>query len=81
MNRFFESGLAIDLMLAVVAVEAAWLAMRGHRALVTALLPGVFLMLGLRAALTGQGWQWIALWLTLSLPAHVWDMRRRVGRD
>jgi hypothetical protein len=27
--------------------------------------------LALRAALTGQAWWWVALWLSLALPAHL----------
>jgi len=44
---------------------------------VLALLPGALLLIALRAALTGAGWAWVALFVTLSLPAHLADMRRR----
>jgi hypothetical protein len=34
-------------------------------------------LLALRAALTGANWMMIALWLALSLPAHLADLWRR----
>jgi hypothetical protein len=34
-------------------------------------------MLALRAALTDAGWQWVAIWLTVSLPLHLADLRHR----
>ena len=59
--------------------EFAWLTRRrGWRwadALLR-LLPGALLLLGLRAALTGLAWPWIALPLALSFPAHLADLRR-----
>jgi hypothetical protein len=41
------------------------------------LLPGILLLLALREALTGANWVWVALWLTVSLPAHLADFWRR----
>lgn len=38
------------------------------------LLPGALMILALRGALTGAEWQWIALPLLLSLPAHLVDL-------
>lgn len=79
MSEFFASGRAADLLIAVLALEAAvlllWLK---RRDLLVALLPGLCLVLALRAALTGAGWGVVALWLAASLPAHIWDMRRRL---
>lgn len=81
MNEFFTSGTAIDLVLAVVAIEAIVLAIWFRRIdLLVALLPGALLMLALRAALTGAGWEWVAILVTASLPAHLWDMRRRLSQ-
>ncbi len=78
-DRFFASGHAVDLVLAVLAVEAVILIVRKHRVLpvVLALLPGALMMLALRAALTGAGWHWVALWLALSWPVHLADLRWR----
>ena len=78
--RLFASGHAIDVVLAVMAAEGSWLVARARRSaadVVIALLPGALLLLALRAALTGAGWAWVATCLTLSLPAHVADVRRR----
>ena len=78
--RLFASGHAVDLVLAVMAVEGAWLVSLARRSaadVVLALLPGALLLVALRAALTGAGWAWVALFVTLSLPAHLADMRRR----
>lgn len=41
------------------------------------LLPGVFLMLALRAALEGAAWPWVPAALAGSLVAHIMDMRNR----
>jgi hypothetical protein len=42
-----------------------------------ALAPGACLVLAVRAAMTGAGWMWIALWLLASLPFHLADLARR----
>jgi hypothetical protein len=79
-DGFFASGRAIDLVLAVLVLEALWLWRRGRAPLgdiVRALLPGAFLLLAVRAALTGAPWPLVALPLLLSLPAHLADIRRR----
>ncbi|MBV8971892.1 MAG: hypothetical protein JO290_06325 [Sphingomonadaceae bacterium] len=44
---------------------------------VLAFLPGVLILLALRAALTGAGWSVVAAWLAASFPAHLADLRRR----
>ena len=76
---FFTSGHAVDLVLAFMAVEAIILVMMKRAPLTVALtmLPGAMMMLALRAALTGAGWQWVAIWLTVSLPLHLADLRHR----
>ena len=78
----FESGHAADLILAVLAAEAVWLrAARGWRgrAIAGLLGPAALIVLGLRAALTGADWWWIALPLALSFPLHLMDLRSRMG--
>lgn len=81
MSDWFENGRAIDLVLVVLAIEALAIALLGgpKRALLLgALLPGLFLLLALRAALVGAPWQLVALLLAASLPAHLLDLRRRL---
>lgn len=79
MEQFFASGRAVDVVLAVLFVEALWLKWRGQRwaDIVPALLPAVLMMLGLRAALTGMAWPFISLPLALAFPVHIYDLRRR----
>ena len=79
MSDWFASGRAVDLALAVMTVEAAWLIARRQPALaVRAMLaPGALLLLALRFALTGAAWPWIAAALAASLPLHVVDLQRR----
>jgi hypothetical protein len=79
MEAFFASGLAADVVLAVLAVEAIWLKVRGHAwvAIVPALLPAVLMMLALRAALTGMAWPFVSLPLALAFPVHLYDLQRR----
>lgn len=85
MEAFFSSGRAVDVVLLVLALEAVWLRWRGGpwADIIAALLPAVLMMLGLRAALTGHTWPWIAIPLTLAFPAHMLDLRRRgmIGRS
>lgn len=79
MEQFFASGRAVDVVLAVLLVEALWLKWRGQKwaDIVPALLPAVLMMLGLRAALTGMAWPFISLPLALAFPVHIYDLRRR----
>jgi hypothetical protein len=82
MDWFFTSGHAADLVLAVLAGEAAWLRLaRGWRwrAIAGLLGPAGLIVLGLRAALTGADWWWIALPLAASLPLHLMDLRARLA--
>lgn len=79
----YAQGHAIDLILAVLSLEAAWLiGRRGWtpRAAALCLLPGAMLLLALRAALLGMAWPWIALALALSFPAHIADVLSRPRR-
>lgn len=78
-RALFASGHVVDLVLAVLAAEFAWLVMRGNKPLDVGLGLGaaVLMMLALRAALTGAAWPWIALPLVLSFPLHLADLQRR----
>jgi hypothetical protein len=80
LGRFFASGHAADLVLAVIALEFAVLVWRRRRPLSEVILtlgPGACLLLALRCALTGAPWPWIALWLAASFPLHLADVIRR----
>ena len=86
MSTLFASGRIIDLILALVALEAVGLVLyrrqtgRGLQvpAIVLGLLPGVLLLVAVRAALRGARWEWIALLLALACVAHLVDFRRRM---
>lgn len=79
MNWLFAEGHAADIILAVLAAEAVWLKTRcwSLKAIAGLLGPAALIVLGLRAALTGADWPWIALPLALSLPLHLMDLRAR----
>ena len=82
MAWWFASGHAVDLVLAVIALEAIWLVTTKRITPWQAVLvlgPGVMILLAVRAALTGAGWWWIALALAASFPLHLLDLRRRLG--
>ncbi|MEM7664994.1 MAG: hypothetical protein AAF250_03990 [Pseudomonadota bacterium] len=79
---FFASGHAADLVLAVLAIEAMWLkfAVGWSGARILGLIgPAAFIVLALRAALVGAGWEWVAALLALSLPFHLIDLRTRLS--
>ncbi|WP_448582652.1 hypothetical protein [Thermaurantiacus sp.] len=81
MSDWFASGRVVDLVLLVLAVEALAIARfaGGRRSeLFGALLPGLFLLLALRAALTDAPWPLIALLLAAALPSHLIDLKRRL---
>jgi hypothetical protein len=81
MEWLFASGHAADLILGVLVIEAAWLRMaRGWSgmAILGLLGPAALIVLGLRAALVGADWWWIALPLAASLPLHLIDLRSRL---
>jgi predicted small integral membrane protein len=84
MSGFFASGHVVDMIVVIMLAEAAWLMTRrgaGKRfGLLDALCtfgPGMFILLALRAALTGMDWPWIALPLAVSFPLHLLDLARR----
>ncbi|QFT78631.1 hypothetical protein [Erythrobacter sp. THAF29] len=81
MSWFFESGHAADLILLVLLAEAIWLKSRrwSLAAIVGLLGPAALIVLGLRAALVGAQWYWIALPLALSLPLHLMDLNKRIA--
>lgn len=83
MSGFFDSGHAVDLILVIMAIEAAvLLATRRMTAWVLLLVfgPGVCILLAARAALVGADWWWISLALAVSFPLHLLDLRRRLSR-
>jgi hypothetical protein len=79
LEALFASGHAVDIVLAVLAVEAFWLKSRGNgwAEILPALLPAVLMMLALRAALTGMAWPFVSIPLALAFPVHLYDLRRR----
>lgn len=82
MEQLFASGHAADLVLGVLLCEAAWLRVaKGWRwGTIAGLLgPAALIVLGLRAALTGAAWWWIALPLAASLPLHLFDLSARLA--
>ena len=84
MESFFASGHAVDLVLVIIALEAAWLIVSRRMtpwATLLVLGPGVFILLGARAALVGADWWWVSLPLLASFPLHLLDLRRRLTRQ
>jgi hypothetical protein len=86
MSGLIESGMAADIILAVIAVEFLVLLMLRGKVhalripdIVGMLVPGLFLVLALRSALTGASWQSIAVWLMGALVAHLFDVWRRIN--
>lgn len=81
MEALFATGHAADVILAALAIEGLWLHRRGWPwgRLIPMLLPAALIVAGLRAALVGAPWPWIALPLALSFPAHLIDLARRGG--
>ncbi|MEM1025277.1 MAG: hypothetical protein AAGD10_02185 [Myxococcota bacterium] len=81
MADWIASGRAIDAILVLLVLEAMvlpWLLPGVRRSAALAnLAAGAFLMLALRSALAGWDWRLSALFLALSLPAHLFDLRIR----
>ncbi|MBK6689093.1 MAG: hypothetical protein IPG45_31790 [Deltaproteobacteria bacterium] len=85
MEELFRSGRIIDLSLAFITLEGLLLLfLRGRTGrglqpadLLGNLLAGAFLMLAVRNVVTGGPWVFTALFLTASLPAHLYDLVRR----
>lgn len=83
MPHLFQSGLAADIILLVIAGEAIWLRVRERWfviAILCRLMPGAMMVLAVRAALTGQNYWWIAGALMLSFPFHLADLRFGPGQ-
>jgi hypothetical protein len=86
MEAFVRSGHVADLILACLVIEAlallAWRRASGRgpapRMVMALLLPGAFLVLALRFALTGASWPLIPVALAGALAAHLWDLRGRL---
>jgi hypothetical protein len=85
MRELFSTGMVADIVLGFMALEVvilrAW-RRHGHRRisfarLLIPALPGVFLVLALRGALTDASWSWIAAWLCAALLAHLVDLHER----
>ena len=82
-EAFFSSGLAADAVIFVLVMEALWLTRKGWSLvrLAKVLGPAVLIVLGVRAALIGAPWYWVALPLAASFPLHVMDLRDRLKDD
>ncbi len=87
MATLFDSGAIADLIIAVMVIEGLVLiALRSRLRnvnvpdIVGMLAAGLFLVLALRATLTGAGWPWVAAFLTAAFAAHLFDLRRRLAR-
>ena len=86
MADFFSGGHVADLVLLVLALETAlllaWHRRTGRglrpRAVLGLALPGVALVLALRFALTGMGWEWVAMALVGAFAAHLFDLAVRL---
>jgi hypothetical protein len=87
-DALFASGRVIDLILVLMAIEGLALGLLYRKTgmgiapvrLWPNLLAGGFLMLALRAALTGSGSVAIGSWLVLGLIAHLVDLALRWPR-
>lgn len=88
MESLFAGGRIVDIVIAFMAVEAIalliahrWGVRFGALDIALLLVPGLFLLLALRTALSGGGWQVIAVWLVAALIAHLADLTRRLRRS
>jgi hypothetical protein len=80
LHHWLASGDAILLIIGLICLEGVIVALifKGKsRALVLGLVPGLCLALALYCAVTRASAEWIGIWLTLSLPAHLADFRAR----
>lgn len=85
MEALFGSGRIVAFILVAVAVEAVvlvWLLRRTSRlafGVAANLAAGACLLLAVRSALLDDPWWSTALWIALSLPAHVLDLSLRLS--
>lgn len=85
MEALVRSGHVADVILVCLVIEAlallAWRRATGRGPapgdVLAILLPGAFLVLALRFALTGAPWQLVPMALVGALAAHLFDLRRR----
>lgn len=80
LQQWLASGDAILLVIALIVGEALLIALilkQRSPALLLGLVPGLCLACALYAALTDSPVEWVGLWLTLSLPVHLIDLRQR----
>lgn len=85
LNDLFSSGRIADVIIALTVIEALALIVyyritgRGvaTRDFLGNLISGIFLLLALRAALSGANWALIALCLLASFAAHLTDLALR----
>ena len=83
---FFVSPHVVDMVLALTFMEAVALTVfpkftAGSLRSVNIwlmLMPGVFLMLALRAGLAGAAWPWVPIALAAALVGHLLDLRARI---
>jgi hypothetical protein len=88
MENLTHGGRIVDLVLVVMAAELVLMFAYRRRtgkglepvAVVLMLLPGVFLLLALRAALTGADPATIVAWPAAALAAHLADLWARQSR-
>lgn len=86
MAEFFTSGRAIDVILIVMAVEALLLIIyrvkkkSGPTVMETLanMASGAMIMLAVKSALTGNGWQTTATFLMAAFAAHLVDLTLRL---
>ena len=87
-REFVTNGHLVDVAMVLTLLELIGLIIYRRRTgrgidgskLVITLASGLFLMLGLRAALTGADWPWIALALSASWATHLLDLKSRWPR-
>ena len=85
MAELFASGRIIDLILALVVLEAMLVAMVRQRTgrgiafvdFIASLAPGVALLMAIRAQAGNHAWTSVAFWLVVALAMHVADLARR----
>ena len=84
-GRFFANGLIVDFILAFMAVELFVLILVRKQPwrrvqlieLMVNMGAGAALLLALRAALRESAWQRVALWLSMALVLHLWELALR----